>query len=59
MVNPVEKIALIGIFCVAGLGGAGMMTSSAPVAGLCATLATLVVLSIVAGILWYSDKHLH
>jgi hypothetical protein len=55
--GPVGKIALIGIFCVVGLGGIGIRTGSATVAAACVISSAIVALAIVAGILWYSDKH--
>jgi hypothetical protein len=57
--GPVGKLALIGVVCMSGLGGVGIRTGDPYVAGLCAVLATIVALSVGAGILWYSDKHPH
>jgi hypothetical protein len=55
--GPVGKLSLIGIFCIVGLGGVGIRTSSPIVAGLCAVLATVVALAISGAVLWYSHVH--
>jgi hypothetical protein len=55
--GPVGKLALVGVFCLVCLGGVGMRSPDRFVEALCASLATLVVLGIAAGILWYSHVH--
>jgi hypothetical protein len=55
--GPVGKLALLGIFTVAGLASVGVRTSSANIAGLCAGLATVVALAIGGAILWFSHKY--
>jgi hypothetical protein len=55
--GPVGKIALVGVICAMSLGAIGARSSNPFVEGLCASLAAVVVLATVGGILWYSDKH--
>ncbi len=55
--DPVGKLALLGIVCVAGLGGVGIRTTDSTVAGLYASPATVVALAIGGAILWYSHVH--
>lgn len=53
--GPVGKLTLLGVACVIGLCVVGFKTGNGT-AGLCAALATVVALSVGAGIVWYGDK---
>jgi hypothetical protein len=55
--GPVGKLALVGVICLVGLSGVGIRSSSSTIEALCAVLATVVVLSLVGAILWYSHAH--
>ena len=55
--GPVGKLALVAVLGVLGLAAVGVRSDSSTVQAICAILATLIALSVIGGILWYSDKH--
>jgi len=53
----VGKLALVGVVALACIGGVGVRSGTDTVHIICLILATVIVLFVAAGILWYSDKH--